>query len=520
MVVSGQGVLRMVLGDQLSPGISSLAGLDAKRDVVLMAEVMGECTYVRHHAKKIVLVLSGMRHFARALQARGVTVDYVALDDPGNTQSLRGEFLRAAARHKPASCAVTEPGEYRLADDMRHWQALSGLETDIRDDTRFFARIQEFIAWARPRKSLRMEFFYRDMRRRYGFLMDGDKPEGGDWNYDIENRASLPKGVRNPPVPAFPPDEITRDVIAMVARQFPDHVGSAADFALPVTREQARAALADFIANRLPNFGTFQDAMRAGEPVLFHALVSTSLNLGLLDPAEICAAAEAAYKSGHAKLNAVEGFIRQILGWREYVRGIYWLNMPDYASKNALSATRRLPWFYWTGQTRMNCLHHAITDTIAHAYAHHIQRLMITGNFALLAGLHPDEVDEWYLIVYADAYEWVEMPNVRGMALFADGGIMASKPYAASGAYINRMSDYCKGCAYDVKDAVGENACPFNYLYWDFLARNEKSLAGNNRLAMPMKTLSRMDPAKLAQMRGRAASFLASDAMGVGGKEV
>jgi len=321
-------------------------------------------------------------------------------------------------------------------------------------------------------------------------------------------------------VPAFPPDEITRDVIALVGRHFPDHVGSAADFALPVTREQARAALADFIANRLPNFGTFQDAMRAGEPVLFHALVSTSLNLGLLDPAEICAAAEAAYKSGHAKLNAVEGFIRQILGWREYVRGIYWLNMPDYASKNALSATRRLPWFYWTGQTRMNCLHHAITDTIAHAYAHHIQRLMITGNFALLAGLHPDEVDEWYLIVYADAYEWVEMPNVRGMALFADGGIMASKPYAASGAYINRMSDYCKGCAYDVKDAVGENACPFNYLYWDFLARNEKSLAGNNRLAMPMKTLSRMDPAKLAQMRGRAASFLASDAMGVGGKEV
>ena len=505
--------IRMILGDQLSPGLSALSDLDPAQDVVVMAEVLAECTYVRHHAKKIVLVLSGMRHFAAELRSRGVRVDYIELDDPENTQSLRGEMMRAVARHEASRVVVTEPGEWRLSEDMRRWQEAAGVEVDVRDDTRFFARIQDFLAWARGRRGLRMEFFYREMRRRHDFLMDGGQPEGGAWNYDVENRASLPKTVANPPAPRFPPDELTRAVIAVVERHFPSHPGEAADFALPVTGEQARTALADFIANRLPSFGTFQDAMRAGEPVLFHALVSTSLNLGLLDPREICRAAEDAYRSGHAKLNAVEGFIRQILGWREFVRGIYWANMPEYAQKNALDATRRMPWFYWTGRTRMNCLHHAITDTLTHAYAHHIQRLMITGNFALLAGLHPDDIDDWYLVVYADAYQWVEMPNVRGMALFADGGIMGSKPYAASGAYINRMSDYCRGCSYNVKDAVGPNACPFNYLYWDFFARHEKVLAGNIRLAMPMKTLSRMDPEKVAAMRRNAAAFLESEEM-------
>jgi deoxyribodipyrimidine photolyase-related protein len=302
-------------------------------------------------------------------------------------------------------------------------------------------------------------------------------------------------------------------VIALVAAAFREHVGSAEDFSLPVTAEQAGQALTDFVRHRLPQFGDWQDAMKTGAPVLFHALISTSLNLGLLDAREICEAAERAWRNGDAPLNAVEGFIRQILGWREYVRGIYWLNMPDYAGRNALSATRRMPWFYWTGQTRMNCLHQCITDTLRHAYAHHIQRLMVTGNFALLAGLHPDDLDEWYMVVYADAYEWVEMPNTRGMALFADGGTMASKPYAASGAYISRMSDYCGACAFDVKDATGPNACPFNFLYWDFLARNETLLAGNMRLAMPLKTLARMDPSRVAKMRARAAAFLSSPEM-------
>jgi deoxyribodipyrimidine photolyase-related protein len=510
-------VLRIVLGDQLSEGLACLSDIDAKRDVVLMAEVQAECSYVKHHAKKLVLVLSGMRHFAQALAARGVRVDYVRLDDPDNTQSLRGEMLRAVARHAPARVVATEPGEWRLSEDMRHWQALlaeaaDGQEVEIRDDTRFFSRIQEFVAWARGRRSFRMEFFYRDMRREHGFLMQGDTPVGGQWNYDAENRKSLPKTVTIPAAPRFPPDETTREVMALVQRRFKNHVGSVEGFSLPVTRAQASQALADFVTHRLPDFGDWQDAMKTGEPVLFHALISTSLNLGLLEPRQICEAAEAAWQSGHAKLNAVEGFIRQILGWREYMRGLYWLHMPDFAQKNALGAKRRLPGFYWTGKTAMNCLHQSITDTLEHAYAHHIQRLMITGNFALLAGLDPDEVDDWYMVVYADAYQWVEMPNTRGMALFADGGIVGSKPYAASGAYINRMSDYCKKCAYDVKDAVGERACPFNFLYWDFFARHEKVLAGNIRLAMPLKTLSRMDAGKVAAMRRKAAAFLESDA--------
>ncbi len=512
-----RGTLRLILGDQLTPDISALQDLDPKTDVVLMAEVMAECTYVKHHAKKLVLVLSAMRHFARALSARGVRVDYVKLTDPANTQSIGGEVFRAVQRLKPRRVVVTEPGEWRLLDDMSGWPdrlGAQGVETvEIRDDTRFFARIQDFRAWARGKTALRMEFFYRDMRRRHGYLMDGGQPAGGKWNYDAENRKALPKSVRAPALPVFEPDAVTRDVMVLVSSHFASHLGSAEDFEFPVTAADARVALRDFIAHRLPGFGDWQDAMKTGEPFLFHAVISPALNLGLLGPREICAAAEAAWRGGHAELNAVEGFIRQILGWREFIRGIYWLHMPGYASKNFFSATRKLPWFYWTGETRMNCLRQAITSTIAHAYAHHIQRLMITGNFALLAGIDPNEVDEWYLVVYADAYQWVEMPNTRGMALFADGGIVGSKPYAASGAYINRMSDYCKGCSYDVKDAVGPNACPFNYLYWDFFARHERLIGGNPRLGMPLRTLANMDRKRVQQMRANAEAFLNSPEM-------
>ena len=504
------GVLRMVLGDQLSAGLSSLRDLDPAQDVVLMAEVRDECTYVKHHKQKIVLVLSAMRHFAADLRARGVTVEYVELTDKRNTHSLRGEMLRAVKRHKPARIVVTEAAEWRLTEDMRHWHDLAGLEVDIRDDDRFLCRRQDFFAWARDKKQLRMEFFYRDMRRRSGLLMDGDAPAGGKWNYDPENRKSLPRKIAVPPAPRFAPDDTTRAVMALVAAEFADHFGNLENFGWPVTAADAQTALSAFIRQRLPSFGDWQDAMKTGEWSLFHALISTSLNLGLLAPMQICRAAEKAYAAGHVPLNACEGFIRQILGWREFIRGIYWLHMPDYGTRNALNATHALPWFYWSGETKMNCIHQVVKDTEAHAYAHHIQRLMITGNFALLAGLDPDEVDEWYMIVYADAYQWVEMPNTRGMALFGDGGVVGSKPYAASGAYINRMSDYCGRCAYDVKDATGENACPFNYLYWDFMARHERTLGGNNRLAMPMRTLARMDPDRVRTMRARAKTFLAS----------
>jgi len=504
--------LRIVLGDQCSAGLSALEDL-VPGDVVLMSEVMGECTYVPHHPKKIVLVLSAMRHFARALRARGVKVDYIRLDDPENTGTLRGEMLRAVERHHPARVVATEPGEYRLSEDMRHWQELSGVETDIRDDRRFLCRIQDFRAWARDKDprggSFRMEFFYRDMRRKYALLMEDGKPAGGRWNYDAENRKPPPKDLRGPPTPQFPPDAITQEVMALVAERFFTHFGAVDGFALPVTHQDARAALDDFIQHRLPLFGDWQDTMKMGESTLYHALISTSMNTGLLSPLEACEAAEAAWRAGRVPLNAAEGFIRQIIGWREFVRGVYWLGMPDYGRLNGLDAHRTLPAFYWSGDTAMNCLHHAVTDTKRHAYAHHIQRLMVTGNFALLAGLDPDEVDEWYLVVYADAYEWVELPNVRGMALHADGGIMGSKPYASSGAYINRMSDYCKGCAYDVKEAVGQGACPFNALYWDFIARHRDRFAQNNRMAMPVRTFDRMDPARVTAIRGQAAAFLA-----------
>ncbi len=503
-------ILRVVLGDQCSRGLSALEGLDPARDVVLMAEVRAECTYVKHHKQKIALVLSAMRHFAQALRAEGITVAYSELDDAANTQSLAGEVARIAKQAGATRIVVTQPGEWRVLEDMRGWEALTGLPVEMREDRRFLCTLDRFRAWAGDRKQLRMEFFYREMRRATGLLMEGpDEPTGGAWNFDAENRKPLDPGIRPPRPRRFAPDETTRAVMALVEREFPDHFGTLGAFAWPVTPDQARQALDDFIAHRLARFGDFQDAMAEGEPTLFHALVAAAMNCGLLDPMEACRAAEAAYRQGRAPLNAVEGFIRQILGWREYVRGIYWLRMPAYRDINALGATRKLPWFYWSGETRMACLRAAITQTRDLAYAHHIQRLMVTGNFALLAGIDPAEVNDWYMVVYADAYEWVELPNTHGMALHADGGVMASKPYAASGAYINRMSDHCRGCAYDVKKATGKGACPFNFLYWDFVSRHAERFGRNPRMAMPIRTLAKMAPEKVAAMKQEAAAFLA-----------
>jgi deoxyribodipyrimidine photolyase-related protein len=494
--------LRLVLGDQLSRNIAALEGL-APGDTVLLAEVLGECGYVPHHKRKIALVLAAMRHFAAALAARGVTVRYVRLDDPENTQSLAGEILRASSELAPDRLIATMPGEYRVAAALR---GVAGLE--LREDTRFLAPPGYFAGWAAGKQVLRMEFFYREMRRLHGVLMAGGQPVGGQWNFDSENRRKLPADIAPPAPRRFPPDSITAEVLALVAQLFANHPGSLEGFDEPVTARDAAAGFQDFLAHRLPMFGDYQDAMAAGTPFMFHSLVAAPLNLGLLDPLDLCRAAEAEFAAGRAKLNAVEGFIRQILGWREFVRGIYWLHMPGYATRNALAATRPLPGFYWTGETRMRCMAEAISQTMRHGYAHHIQRLMITGNFALLAGLHPDAMDEWYLAVYVDAYEWVEMPNTRGMALHADGGIVGSKPYAASGAYINRMSNYCTGCAYDVAESTSPNACPFNALYWDFIARHAARFAANPRMAMPVRSWHKMDPVRQAALRARAATIL------------
>ncbi len=507
-----------VLGDQLSFSLSALQGADPATSVVLMMEVAEETVYVRHHKRKIAFILSAMRHHATALRAAGWTVDYIGLEDPENSGSFTGEVTRAVARHGVTAIRVTEPGEWRVREAMAAWSAQLGLPVTILDDTRFVAPPGFFAGWAQGRKQLRMEYFYREMRRMTGLLMAGDAPMGGQWNYDAENRKPAEARLFIPRRRGTEPDAATQEVLTLVAARFADHPGQLEGFDLAVTREGALAEMARFMAEAMPQFGDYQDAMLTGEPLLWHSLLSPYLNVGLLDPLEVCRAAEAEYAAGRAPLNAVEGFIRQIIGWREYVRGIYWWAGPDYAKRNALGATRPLPDFYWTGQTEMRCLAEAIGQTLALGYAHHIQRLMITGNYALLAGVDPHDVHSWYLAVYLDAFEWVELPNTLGMSQFGDGGLLASKPYAASGAYVDRMSDYCGNCAYDVRQKTGPKACPMNALYWDFLARNRDQLGRNVRLAMAYRNWDRMAEDQQRALRASAAVHLtrldAGDASG------
>jgi deoxyribodipyrimidine photolyase-related protein len=502
-------VLRLVLGDQLSGALSSLRDIDRAHDIVLMAEVQEETTYVRHHKQKLVLILSAMRHFAEALENDGISVDYIRLDGKGNTGSLTGELERAIKRHKPDRIVVTEPGEWRLHEMMETWNDQLGTPVEIREDDRFLCSRAEFSDWAKGRKSYRMEFFYRHMRRKTGWLMDGKKPEGGRWNYDAENRESVPADLAIPKPRRFTPDEVTRDVMTLVEERFDDHFGKLDSFGWAVTRKDALKALKYFTSKRLSDFGDYQDAMKTGEDFLFHSVLSPYMNIGLLSPREVCEAALRTYGREGVPLHSIEGFVRQIIGWREYVRGIYWLKMPGYAKSNFLKADRPLPNLYWTGETDMRCIRETIQSTRRNAYAHHIQRLMVTGNFALLAGLKPPEVEEWYLIVYADAFDWVELPNTHGMVLHADGGLLGSKPYAASAAYINRMSDYCDGCDYKPGVKLGPGACPFNYLYWNFMMANEGKLRKNPRMAMPYRTLDRMADERRGNIKRQSKEFLA-----------
>jgi deoxyribodipyrimidine photolyase-related protein len=505
--------VRLVLGDQLCRGLSALRDIDPVHDVVFMAELWDEATYVRHHKQKLVLVFSAMRHFAEGLRGQGIRVDYVPLDAPGNTGSLTEELRRAIGRHRADRVIATEPGEWRLWEAMQEWAPELGVGVEVRADDRFLISREDFARWAVDRRALRMEHFYREMRRRTKWLMNDSKPEGGRWNFDAENRRALPVGFETPSRPGFPPDGVTAGVMALVEREFSGHFGDLSPFAWAVTRVDALKALEGFLTHSLPRFGDFQDAMRQGEDFLFHSALSPYINLGLLTAREVCEAALGAWRRGEAPLNAVEGFIRQIAGWREYVRGLYWSRMPGYRETNFLGAGRGLPWFYWTGDTRLNCVRQCIEATRRNAYAHHIQRLMVTGNFALLAGISPREVEEWYLIVYADAFEWVELPNTHGMALHADGGLLGSKPYAASGSYIDRMSDYCRACDYDPRIKMGEGACPFNCLYWDFLLEHREKLGRNPRLAVAYRTLAAMTDERRSEIRDDARTFLASPEM-------
>ena len=489
--------LRIILWDHLSHDVSSLSDLDMQTDTILMCETADDCTYVKHHKKKLVFLLSAMRHFAKELIDKGCNVIYTKLDDPLNAGNIAAEIKRRCAGTPFDQIVVTWPGEYRHIEILETLKNEMSIPIIIREDKRFLSNLDEFKRWASNRKELRMEYFYREMRIKYNILMDNDQPCGGKWNFDSENRKVPKEKLEIPETYSSVPDAITEDVIKIVSHEFDNHFGDIQPFHFAVTSEEAQQAFNLFIKERLSNFGDFQDAMIEHEPWMYHSHISFYVNVGLLDPFYCIKSVEQAYYDGRVSINAAEGFIRQILGWREYIRGVYWLKMPEYKNLNFLNAKRRLPDFYWTADTKMNCLKQCISETKENAYAHHIQRLMVLGNFALIAGIDPVYVNEWYLIVYADAHEWVELPNVTGMILFADGGLLGSKPYAASGAYINKMSNYCKNCQYNVKEKNGLNACPFNYLYWDFLIRNRKKLQSNHRLSMIYSVLDKKDKASI-----------------------
>lgn len=510
------GTLRFILPDQLSGSISCLKDADKTSDTIMLCEAMEEATYVKHHPKKIAFLFSAMRHFAAELQENGYYVRYIKLDHPENTGHFTGEVQRAINELKPTRLVMTEPGEYRLLLMMLSWKHVLSIPFEVLPDTRFLSNKIEFASWVNGKKQLRMEFFYREMRKKYSILMEKDgKPTGGEWNYDKENRKPPKSGMRSPSRISHKKSVILKDVLTLVKASFNHHFGKLEPFHYAVTRAQAMMELEHFIKHCLPQFGDYQDAMVSGQPYLYHSLISSYLNAGLLLPLEICKMAESAYRAGHAPLNAVEGFIRQILGWREYIRGIYWHFMPEYGERNHLNATRPLPHFYWGGPTHMFCIREVVAHTAEHAYSHHIQRLMVTGNFALIAGLDVKAVQEWYLAVYSDAYEWVEMPNTLGMALFGDGGVVASKPYAASGKYIHRMSNYCEQCRYDPEVMIGETACPFNALYWDFLVQHEDKFRTNQRMLYVFSTWDKFTPEKQQAIRRQAALSLQKMSEGI-----
>ena len=486
--------LVIVFGDQLDPKGAALENFDEERDLVWMAEAEGEATQVWSNKNRIAYFLAAMRHFREALEKRGMPVHYreLAPERESLPELLAGDLKRM----QPDKVVCTHPGEWQVLEDLRRTCREPGIALEIREDSHFLDTLDGFREWAGGRKELRLEYYYRELRKRHGILMTEDGgPEGGRWNFDKENRESFDKSGQGPDVPAVPafsPDRITREVLELVGKRFAKHPGSLEHFNWPVSREQARQALDDFMENRLQRFGRYQDAMWTGEPFLFHSLLSAALNVKLLDPREVLEAAVRSYRKGKAPLPAVEGFVRQILGWREYVRGLYWWKMPGYLRMNALSADEELPEFYWNGETPLRCLGEALQQTLRFGYAHHIQRLMVTGLYGLLLGIQPRRMHEWYLAVYVDAVEWVELPNTIGMSQFADGGLMATKPYAASGKYIQRMSNYCAGCPANPAQASGDRACPFTTLYWDFLLRHRDRLKDNRRMALQLKNVERL----------------------------
>lgn len=488
--------LVIVLGDQLSLDLLPFEDFDLERDAVWMAEVTGESTRTWSSKQRTALFLSAMRHFRQRLIREGFTVYYEELEE-GSEENTLGGVLGEFLSQDDFSCSqivVTQPGEYSVLEELKSVCHASEYELEVLEDSSFVCSSERFNDWASGRKQLRMEYFYREMRRDTNLLMDDGKPEGGKWNFDKKNRGSFgKKGPQDlPAIKRFAPDQTTREVIELVNRLFLDHPGKLDTFAWPVTKEDAELALQDYLEKGLANFGRYQDAMWQGEPFLFHSLVSAALNLKLISPLEVARAVEQRYLEGLAPIEAAEGYIRQVIGWREYVRGVYWMYMPEYSKRNYLQAKNDLPGFYWTGQTSMNCMRSCVEQTLEYGYAHHIQRLMVTGLFSLLWGTEPDQIHQWYLAVYVDAVEWVELPNTVGMSQYADNGVMASKPYVATGKYIDRMSNYCGGCRYDPGKRLGKDACPFTTMYWEFLIRHEEILKGNQRMGFQLKNVKQL----------------------------
>lgn len=506
--------LVLMLGDQLSHDNPALEDFDAARDRILIVEAAAEASHVWSHKARIALFLSAMRHFAAELAEQGMPLIYLQLGRHGH-DDLQAAWQAQIAELAPQRIIVCEPGEYRVLKLLKHCAERAGLPLAVRDDTHFMCSRAEFAHWAGKGKTLRMEFFYRWMRKRHGVLMQRDKPAGDAWNFDHDNRQAFgrhgPQGL--PPPLVFERDGITEQVLRDVETYFPSHPGSLADFNWPVTRAQALQAMHRFITCKLAEFGLHQDAMWQGAPdaqmpFLWHSHLSSSLNLKLLDPREVIAAAEQAWRQHDLPLASVEGFIRQILGWREFIRGVYWLDMPKMGEANHYGHKRALPKWYWTGETHMNCMRQTIGQTLQYGYAHHIQRLMVTGQFGLLAELDPRQVEAWYLAVYVDAVEWVELPNTAGMALHACGNRFTSKPYVASGAYIKRMSNYCSNCRYKPEIKTGPQACPFTTLYWNFLLKHHDSFTANPRTALMAKNAERWTSAERAAIASAAAHML------------
>jgi deoxyribodipyrimidine photolyase-related protein len=502
-------ILVPILGDQLNLDNPALLQSDRSNSLIIMAEVMEEQQHVSSTKMRSAVFLSGMRHFEQKLRLDGWAVRYCTLGEH-QYQSLREVWSACIAEIKPTIVRICEPGDWRIEQNIKQTTENFSIPLEILVDTHFIGSRQSFAAWASRSKQLRMEMFYRKIRKQENVLMEGDEPVGGQWNFDADNRKSFPKtgpkGIR--PALRFPPDAITKQVIADLAKHLPEQPGESTSFGWPVTREDGLLALKDFLEHRLASFGATQDAMWTNEPFLSHSLLSVALNLKLIHPREVVSAAEAAYRAGRIDIASAEGFIRQILGWREFMRGVYWLDMPGMKTANHFSYARPLPTWYWSGDTHMQCMKQAIRQTLEEGYAHHIQRLMITGNFALLAGIVPQEVCDWYLAVYVDAVEWVELPNTAGMALYANAGRFTSKPYIASGAYVKRMSNYCTGCRYDPQQRVGEKACPMTTLYWAFLDRHQDEMSKNPRAALMMKNLYRLEASEVLAIREKAEDLL------------